>query len=91
MPIGVDLDPRQAYETSKSAESVNYEAFVVARYYQASINEAKASKRQARLHTVGFGLAEGQPAFGVGQRPSLRVLYPSCKRSDRLWSRIQNL
>ena len=36
-------------------------------------------QRQARLHTVGFGLTEGQPTCGVGQRPSLRALYPSTK------------
>ena len=37
----------------------------------------RSRQRQARLHTVGFGLAEGQPTCGVGRRPSLRALYPS--------------
>ena len=37
----------------------------------------RSCQRQVRLHTVGFGLAEGQPTCGVGRRPSLRSLYPS--------------
>ena len=40
----------------------------------------RSRQRQARLHTVGFGLAEGQPMCGVGRRPSLRALYPSHER-----------
>ena len=30
----------------------------------------RSRQRQARLHTVGFGLAEGQPTLRSGRRPA---------------------